>query len=90
MGRGTGVELRARSMRLTFVEGKPTLLINGVPALPTAANIKWAHRIAGEIREKIKYGTFIRSEYFPVNGTAGDAAPSGPGDPRGKSLSSNE
>jgi len=72
MGRtGTGLEIRERSIRFTFIEGKPTLHINGKPALPTPANVKWAHRLAVEMREKIKAGTFSLLEYFPQGGTAG-------------------
>lgn len=72
MGRlGMGVEVRPSSIRFTFVPGKPTLMVNGQPAAPTPANVKWAHRLAAEIREKIKHGTFSIAEYFPLAGTAG-------------------
>jgi integrase len=72
MGRtGSGVEVRPRSIRFTFVPGKPTLLVNGVPAAPTPANVKWAHRLAAEIRERMRHGTFSMAEYFPLAGTAG-------------------
>lgn len=72
MGRvGAGIEIRARSIRFTFVPGKPTLMVNGAPALPTPANVKWAHRLAAEIRERIRFGTFSIAEYFPLAGTAG-------------------
>lgn len=74
MGRqGSGVEVRERSIRFTFIEGKPTLHINGTPALPTPANVKWAHRLAAEMREKLKAGTFSLLEYFPQGGTAGES-----------------
>lgn len=74
MGRvGTGVEVRERSIRFTFIEGKPTLHIAGKPAAPTPANVKWAHRLAAEMRAKIAAGTFSLLEYFPHGGTAGDA-----------------
>lgn len=72
MGRiGSGVEVRTKSIRFTFVPGKPTLMVNGVPAKPTPANVKWAMRLAGEIRERMRYGTFSMAEYFPLAGTAG-------------------
>lgn len=72
MGRaGSGVEVRAKSIRFTFVPGKPTLMVNGQPAAPTPANVKWAHRLAAEIRERIRHGTFSMAEYFPATGTAG-------------------
>ena len=72
MGRaGSGVEVRERSIRFTFVLGKPTLHVNGQPALPTPANVKWAHRLAAEIRDRMRHGTFSMAEYFPASGTAG-------------------
>lgn len=72
MGRtGTGVEVRERSIRFTFVLGKPTLMVNGEPAKPTPANVKWAHRLAAEIRERMRFGTFSMAEYFPLAGTVG-------------------
>lgn len=75
MGRsGSGVELRESSIRVSFTfEGKPrkeTLKTNGVPVAPTPANVKWAHRLAAEIREKIKHGTFRYAEYFPASAQA--------------------
>lgn len=72
MGRtGTGVEVRAKSIRFTFVPGKPTLMVNGEPAKPTPANVKWAHRLAAEIRERMRFGTFSMAEYFPLSGGTG-------------------
>lgn len=72
MGRaGSGVEVRERSIRFTFVPGKPTLMVNGEPAKPTPANVKWAHRLAAEIRERMRNDTFSIAEYFPLAGTAG-------------------
>jgi integrase len=71
MGRaGSGVEIRERSIRFTFVEGKPRLMVNGEPARPTPANVKWAHRLAAEIRDKMRHGTFSLREYFPQAGVA--------------------
>lgn len=72
MGRtGSGVEVRERSIRFTFVPGKPTLMVGGEPARPTAANVKWALRLAAEIRERMRHGTFSMLEYFPVSGATG-------------------
>lgn len=73
MGRaGTGVNIRPNSIRVTFtLEGKQqhqTLMLNGQPMAPTNANIKYAERLAAEIREKIRLGTFSMSEFFPANG----------------------
>jgi integrase len=73
MGRtGSGVEVRELSIRLTFVyEGQPqreTLMLNGMPMAPTPANVKYAHRLAKEIRDKIRHGTFSMAEYFPASG----------------------
>lgn len=72
MGRtGSGLEIREKSIRFTFVPGKPTLTVNGEPAKPTPANVKWALRLAAEIRERMRFGTFSMTEYFPLAGTAG-------------------
>lgn len=69
MGRkGTGVEIREKSIRFTFLEGKPTWMLDGTPVLPTPANEKRAKALAHEIRERIKYGTFSVAEYFPTSG----------------------
>lgn len=79
MGRkGPGVEVRDNSIRLSFtVDGTPyrrTLKLNGDPVPPTAANEKRALRTAAEIREKIKHGLFVMSEYFLDEGDDGDHA----------------
>lgn len=75
MGRtGSGVEARDNSIRIHFTyEGeqrKETLKTDGKPMPPTPANLKYAHRLAAEIREKIKYGTFVYADYFPASKTA--------------------
>lgn len=65
---GDGVEVRANSIRLFFVfngRQRRTLKTNGVPLPPTPANIKYAHRLAAEIRDKIRHGTFALVDYFP-------------------------
>jgi integrase len=70
MGRkGDGVEIREVSIRLTFridgVERKETLRTGGKPLAPTPANVKYARRLAAEIRRKIEIGGFNYAEYFP-------------------------
>lgn len=66
---GNGVEIREKSIRLFFVHAgnrcRETLIVAGKPAAPTAANVKYAHRLAAEIREKIRHGTFRLEDYFP-------------------------
>jgi integrase len=75
--RGNGVEIREQSIRLFFVADgvrqKHTLMLNGKALPPTAANLKYANRLAVEIREKIKHGgTFSVAEYFPASGDTGE------------------
>ncbi|KWI50308.1 integrase [Burkholderia pseudomultivorans] len=75
MGRkGDGVEIREKSIRLSFVldgrEERKTLKVNGKPMLPTPANVKYAKRVAAEIRDRIRHGIFVMSEYFPSDGVA--------------------
>lgn len=77
MGRsGSGVEVRPGSIRLAFKDAdgqtqRRTLRDNGQVAKPTQANIKRAHRLAAEIRERVRLGTFVLAEYFPEAGVAG-------------------
>jgi integrase len=40
---------------------------------PTSANVKYAVRLAAEIRDRIRHGTFVLAEYFPASGAG--AAP---------------
>jgi integrase len=75
MGRnGSGVEARDNSIRIHFTyEGEPrkeTLKTDGKPMPPTPANLKYAHRLADEIKQKIRYGTFAYADYFPASKTA--------------------
>lgn len=70
MGRkGSGVEIRDKSIRLCFVvDGEPLrerLTINGKSLEPTPANVRYAHRVADEIRKKLSMGTFALADYFP-------------------------
>lgn len=72
MGRaGDGVEIREKSIRITFTwEGrarKETLKTDGEAMPPTPANIKYARRLAAEIRDKIRHGTFALGDYFPAS-----------------------
>jgi integrase len=80
MGRkGSGVERRDSSIRIAFVLApgerpvRRTLMIAGKTAAPTAANLKYAHRLAAEIRERIRLGTFSMAEYFPASGAPADS-----------------
>lgn len=70
MGRnGAGVEVRETSIRLSFTAGgrhhRETLTSGGKPIMPTAANIKWAHRLIAQIRAEIRAGTFELARHFP-------------------------
>jgi integrase len=64
--------VREASIRLRFpFEGKfyrKTITLNGEPIKPTAANVKYAHRLAEEIRGKINHDQFSMAEYFPASG----------------------
>lgn len=66
-----GVQVRPNSIRLSFsyagTRHQRTLYLNGAPLTPTPANIKYAERLAAEIREKIRLGTFSFAEYFPAD-----------------------
>jgi integrase len=74
---GRGFSLRKTSITMFFMlEGRrcrPTLVTNGVPMKPTPGNIRYAERLAAEIKEKIRLGTFSYSEYFPADGNSGEA-----------------
>ena len=70
MGRtGTGVEARERSIRVQFVyEGrtiKERLTVAGKALAPTPANLKYAARVAAEIKRRVALGTFTFAEFFP-------------------------
>lgn len=71
-GKSNGVEIRAHSIRLFFMfEGqrrRETLMLGSKPMPPSPANVKYAHRLALEIRERIKHRTFSMVEYFPASG----------------------
>lgn len=72
MGRvGSGVEPREKSIRLSFTfEGqvrKETIKTDGKPMPPTPKNLAYAHKLAAEIKEKIRHGTFAYADYFPAS-----------------------
>jgi integrase len=71
---GNGVEVRERSLRIHFTfhgeHRKETIKTDGKPLPPTPANIKYAHRLADEIRQKIRFGTFVFADYFPASKNA--------------------
>jgi len=76
MGRkGTGVEVRGNAIRIQFTFNgevlRRTLNIDGKPLPPTTANLKYAHRLAAEIRERIRFESFSLAEYFPADGDIG-------------------
>lgn len=71
MGRaGSGIEARAHSIRIRLSVGGQkvagTLTVGGKPLRPTPANMKYAARIAAEIREKLRHGTYRHADYFPA------------------------
>lgn len=70
-GISNSVEIRETSIRIRFTyEGKrqyQTLILNGEPMKPTAPNVRYAHRLATEIKQKIKHGTFSMVETFPAS-----------------------
>lgn len=67
-----GVVVRESSIRLRFTfqgeRQQPTLMLNDEPMKPTAPNVRYAHRLAAEVTEKIKHGTFSMVETFPAAG----------------------
>ncbi|MFZ2736662.1 MAG: DUF3596 domain-containing protein [Burkholderiaceae bacterium] len=79
MGRtGNDVEIHGKSIRLTFrFEGKRVrerLKMNGVSMPATAVNLKFATRLAVEIRAAIANGTFTWAKYFPESKHSLEAA----------------
>ena len=64
-----GVDVRPNSIRIQFTDGegvrhKKTMRVGETPMAPTAANIKRAAVQVDEIRDKIRLGVFVMSEYF--------------------------
>jgi len=79
MGRGGGVEIRESSIRILFSfqgkQRKETLYLDNAPLPPTPANMKYAGRVAIEIRKKITTGEFDYADYFPHSPMAKKLAP---------------
>lgn len=73
-----GVEPRANSIRIHFTyqgeHRKETLKTDGKPMPPTPANLKYAARIAAEIRDKIRFDSFVYADYFPASRNATTAS----------------
>jgi integrase len=73
------VEKRENSMRVFFEwQGetrKETVRLNGKVLLPTAANVKYAMRLAKTVQEQIAAGTFDYAEHFPDSKHAVAKAP---------------
>lgn len=70
MGRsGSGVEVRESSLRIKFVLNGETIrervTLDGKSLEPTPANIKYATRLADDVRRRIAQGLFDYSEFFP-------------------------
>lgn len=69
MGSARGVEARENSIRIRITHNgetiKGTLKTAGVPLLPTPANLKYAARMAEEIRQKLRLGLYRAADYFP-------------------------
>lgn len=74
--RGAVVQVRATSLRIVFrfngIRYKESLKTEGLLMRPTAANIRYAEKMAAEIQARIDCGAFVFSDYFsPVNQTTG-------------------
>lgn len=81
MGRGQttgGIEIRETSIRIVFSfrgkQRKETLYLDNAPLPPTPANVKYARRVASEVRDRIKNGEFVYSDYFPHSPMAKEAS----------------
>lgn len=81
MGRGQttgGLEIRDTSIRVLFSyrgkQRKETIYLDNAPLPPTPANVKYARRVATEIKDKIKSGDFVYSDYFPHSPMAKEEA----------------
>lgn len=72
MGRrrqSSGVEIREVSIRIVFShqgkQQKETLYLDNDSLPPTPANVRYAIRIAAEVKDKIRTGLFDYAAYFP-------------------------
>ncbi|MBZ2206540.1 site-specific integrase [Massilia soli] len=74
MSKTPGVEIRAGCIRIVFrYQGKQRherLCLDNEGLAPTPANIKYATRLAAEIKDKIRLGTFKYVDYFPGSSQA--------------------
>lgn len=80
MGRvGSGVEARDSSIRIKFVLDGETirerLTLNGKSLAPTPANMKYATRVAADVRKAIAQGVFDYAAFFPDSPRAQAKAP---------------
>lgn len=75
----SGVEVRETSIRILFSyqgkQRKETLYLDNAPLQPTPANVKYARRVATEIKAKIKTGEFSYQDYFPHSPMAKKESP---------------
>lgn len=66
---GLGIEVRDTSIRIKFVLNGETirerLTVNGVPLAPTPANLKYATKVAADVRKKIAQDLFEFADFFP-------------------------
>lgn len=46
---------------------RETLRTDGKPLPPTPVNVRYAHRLSAEIKDRIRYGTFSYADYFPAS-----------------------
>lgn len=73
----SGIDVRAHSIRVTFThcgrQYRRTLYMNGQPLAPTPTNLRYAERLAAEIRDRIRLGLFSLAEYFPASGDTASA-----------------
>jgi len=80
MGGIKGVEVRGTSIRVVFTlsgkQYKERLTVNGKALAPSSPNLKYATRIAEEIRRKIDLGAFNWVDYFPDSKHAQSSSPS--------------
>lgn len=72
MGGRTGIEPRGDSIRISF-QWRRRRCRETISLPPTAANLKYAERLRGEILRKIELGTFNYAEYFPESPMAGES-----------------
>ena len=71
-----GVEVRATSIRIVFryegTQRRERLCVGSEALPPTPPNIKYARRVAAEVGDRIRLGTFKYADYFPDSPHAGN------------------